>query len=395
MPSSTFDCHRHTDRSAGRRRSPVVIAAAALLLSACLGPVRAASLDTAAKFAILIDGESGSVLFEKNADELMAPASMSKLMTMVVVFEALKHGDLKLTDEFLITENAFKQGGSRMFAKLGSSVPLEDLIRGVIVQSGNDACVALAEGLSGTEQAFAEEMNLRAKEMGLKKSHFVNATGWPDPEHMVTARELAMIARHIIYKLSDFYHYYSEKEFTWNNIKQHNRNPLLSQDIGADGLKTGHTEDSGYGLVGSAVQDDRRLILVVNGMKSNKERSEEARKLLDWGFRSFKKYVAFEKNAEVGTARVWGGEESTVPLVPHDQVTLLLTRLDRKTLKAEIVYNGPLKAPIKEGDQVARLRVISDDQVINEVPLYAGTDVVQGGIIGRAFDTLKFMVIGG
>jgi D-alanyl-D-alanine carboxypeptidase (penicillin-binding protein 5/6) len=282
-----------------------------------------------------------------------------------------------------------------MFAQIGTSIPLEDLIRGVIVQSGNDACVALAEGLSGTEQAFAEEMNLRAREMGLKKSHFTNATGWPDPEHVVTARELAMIARHIIYNLSEYYHYYSEKEFTWNNIKQHNRNPLLFQDIGADGLKTGHTDDSGYGLVASAQQEDRRLILVLNGMKSSKQRAEEARKLLDWGFRSFKKYVAFEKGAEVGSARVWGGLENTVSLVPHDEVALLLTRLDRKTLKAQIVYDGPLKAPIKEGDQVARLRVISDDQTLNEVPLYAATDVGQGGIIGRAFDTLKFMVIGG
>src|SRR5690606_1741878 len=206
--------------------------------------------------------------------------------------------------------------------------------------------------------------------MGLTKSNFVNATGWPHPDHVVTARELALIARHTIYDLSDYYHYYKETEFTWNDIKQHNRNPLLFMDIGADGLKTGHTEDSGYGLVASAKQDDRRLILVINGMKSSKERSEEARKLLDWGFRSFKKYLAFAKDTEVGEARVWGGEENTVPLVPQEDVSLLLTRLDRKTLEAQIVYDGPLRAPIKRGDQVARLRVVSEDKVINEVPLY-------------------------
>ena len=395
MSGSSFVRHRPHGRTAGRSVIRAVLAAAVVILSSGFGPLRAATIDTSAPYAILIDGESGSVLFEKEADTLMAPASMSKLMTMLVIFEALKNDEIKLTDEFYITENAFKQGGSRMFAQIGTSIPLEDLIRGVIVQSGNDACVALAEGLSGTEQAFAEEMNLRAREMGLKKSHFTNATGWPDPEHVVTARELAMIARHIIYNLSEYYHYYSEKEFTWNKIKQHNRNPLLFQDIGADGLKTGHTEGSGYGLVASAKQDDRRLILVVNGMKSNKARAEESRKLLDWGFRSFKKYVAFAKDTEVGSARVWGGEQSSVPLVPQQDVSLLLTRLDRKTLKAQIIYDGPLRAPIKQGDQVARLRVISDDQVINEVPLYAASDVTQGGIIGRAFDTLKFMVIGG
>ncbi len=358
-------------------------------------PVAAATIKTDAEFAILIDGKTGAILMEKNADDLMAPASMSKLMTMAVVFNALKTGDIKLADEFYISENAFKRGGSRMFAKLKSAIPLEDLIRGVIIQSGNDACIALAEGLSGTEEGFADEMNARAKELGLKKSNFVNATGWPHPDHVVTARELSKIARHIIYDFPEYYHYYAEKSFTWNKIKQHNRNPLLYQNIGADGLKTGHTDESGYGLVGSAEKDGRRLILVVNGLKSKNKRSEEARKILDWGFRSFRTYTLFEEVENVGDARVWGGESSSVALTPKGPVKLLMTRADRKKLKAEIVYDGPLKAPVKKGDEVAKLRFVSSGKMVNEIPLFAAADVEEGSIIGQAFDTLKFMVIGG
>lgn len=357
--------------------------------------LQAAELDTPAEFAILMDGATGAVLFEKNADDLMAPASMSKLMTLVIAFEAIKAGDVKISDEFYISQNAFERGGSRMFAKLKSTVPLEDLIRGIVVQSGNDACIAIAEGLGGTEGSFADEMNARAKEIGLKKSHFVNATGWPHPDHVTTARDLAVLARHMIYKLPDFYHYFSETSFTWNKIKQHNRNPLLYQNIGADGLKTGHTEESGYGLVGSAEQNGRRLILVLNGLKTKNQRAEVARKILDWGFRSFRSYVIFSGESDIGSARVWGGEETTVPLVAKDPIELLLTRADRKRLKASIVYEGPLRAPIKKGSQVARLRLESSGKVMNEVPLYAGEDVKESGIIGQAFDTLKFMVIGG
>ena len=371
----------------------VLLAAAGMF--GVVQPVAAASIKTEAEFAILIDGKTGAILMEKNADDLMAPASMSKLMTMAVVFNALKTGDIKLTDGFYISENAFKRGGSRMFAKLKDTIPLEDLIRGVIIQSGNDACIALAEGLSGTEEGFAEEMNARARELGLKKSNFVNATGWPHPDHVVTARELAKIARHIIYDFPEYYHYYAEKSFTWNKIKQHNRNPLLYQNIGADGLKTGHTDESGYGLVASAEKDGRRLILVVNGLKSKNKRSEEARKILDWGFRSFRTYTLFEEVEDVGDAKVWGGETSSVALTPKGPVKLLMTRADRKKLKAEIVYNGPLKAPVKKGDEVAKLRFVSSGKTVNEIPLYAAADVEEGSIIGQAFDTLKFMVIGG
>ncbi len=382
-------------RSAMARGALFVLGLTVISVTFLSRPVSAATIKTAAEFAILIDGRTGAVLMEKNADDLMAPASMSKLMTMAVVFNALKTGDIKLTDEFYISENAFKRGGSRMFAKLKSAVPLEDLIRGVIIQSGNDACIALAEGLSGTEEGFADEMNQRAKELGLKKSNFENATGWPHPDHVVTSRELAKIARHVIYDFPEYYHYYAEKSFTWNKIKQHNRNPLLYQNIGADGLKTGHTDESGYGLVGSAKKNDRRLILVINGLKTKNKRSEEARKILDWGFRSFRNYTVFEDVESVGSAKVWGGETSSVPLVSQGPVQLLMTRADRKKLKAEIVYNGPLRAPVKKGDEVAKLRFVSAGKTVNEIPLFAAADVEEGSIIGQAFDTLKFMVIGG
>ena len=373
-----------------------VVTLAGLAMSLAAGvPARAQADKTKADFAILVDGDSGSVLFEKNADELMAPASMSKLMTMVIAFEALKAGETKLDDKFYVSENAFKMEGSRMFLKLKSEPTLEQLIQGIIVQSGNDACVALAEGLSGNEAAFAEEMTVRARELGMTKSSFVNSTGWPHPDHYSTARDLSKVARHIIYNLSDYYHYYSQKSFTWNKIKQNNRNPLLYQNIGADGLKTGHTEESGYGLVASAKRAGRRLILVINGLKSKNARSEEARKLLDWGFRSFREYVVFEKDSEIGSAKIWGGETNTVALVAQEPVSLLLTRGGRKKLKAQIVYKGPLRAPLKKGQPVASLRILAQNKIVNEVPLVAASDVEEGGVIGRAIDTLKFMVIGG
>ena len=370
-----------------------LVAAAAILIghTAAWGQAE----KTRAEFAILIDGESGSVLYEKNADEPMAPASMSKLMTMVIAFEALKAGETKLEDKFYISERAFKMGGSRMFAKLKDEIQLQDLIQGVIVQSGNDASVAIAEGLSGTEEAFAEEMNTRAKELGMSRSNFVNATGWPHPDHYTTARDLATVARHIIYGLADFYPFYAQKSFTWNKIKQNNRNPLIYMNIGADGLKTGHTEESGYGLVASAKRAGRRLILVINGVKTKNQRAEEARKLIDWGFRSFRQYVVFEKDSEIGKARIWGGEDNSVSLVAKEPVALLLTRSGRKKLKAQIVYTGPLRAPLKKGQEVAKLRILTSNKIVNEVPLVAAKDVPEGGIIGRAIDTLKFMVIGG
>ena len=358
------------------------------------------TIDTKAAHVILIDAESGAVLFEKKADELTPPASMSKIMTMVMVFEALKRGELTLDDEFHISEDAWrrggaKSGGSTMYAELNSSVRLEDLIKGVVIQSGNDASIAIAEGMAGSEQAFADLMTQRARELGLDQSVFMNSTGLPHPEHLVTVRELSKLARHVIYNLNEFYHYYSQTSFTWNNIKQNNRNPLLYQNIGADGLKTGYIRASGYGLVASVVRNNKRLILVMNGLSSTKERASEARKLIDWGFRHFKTYTMFKYNEQIGRARVWGGTRDWVQLQAKREVRLMLSPIDRKKMRAELVYDGPVQAPVKQGDPIGMVRFIAHDATIAEIPLYAAEDVGESDVFDRAFDTLKFMVLGG
>ena len=391
--------------SAPRSRTvlPLLALVAAFFALAPVSPGIAqqeSKIDTKAEHVILMDAESGAILFEKAADELTPPASMSKIMTMIMVFEALDRGELKLDDKFHISEDAWRRGGassggSTMYAELNSSVRLEDLIKGVIVQSGNDACIALAEGLAGSEQAFSDLMTQRARELGLERSVFMNSTGLPHPEHQVTVRELAMLARHQIVNLSKYYHYYSMTEFTWNDIKQNNRNPLLYQNIGADGLKTGYIRASGYGLVASAVRNNKRLILVMNGLKSTKERSSEARKLMDWGFRHFKTYTMFKWNEEIGKARVWGGSQSWVGLQAKREIRLMLSPFDRKSIRAELVYKAPVRAPVKEGDELGKVRFVSGESTIAEIPLFATEDVGESTIMNRAFDTLKFMVLGG
>ncbi len=375
--------------------------AAVLLLLFAANAAFAQGFSTKARHAILVDAGTGEVLFEKNADALMPPASMSKLMTMVMVFEALKRNQLTLDDKFFISENAWKSGGatsggSTMYAKVNSDVRLQDLIRGVIVQSANDACIAIAEGLAGSEEAFGEAMTKRARELGLEKSVFKNSTGLPDPEHKMTARELANLARHIIYELPNFYKYYSEREFTWNEITQQNRNPLLYMNIGADGLKTGYTREAGYGLVASAVRDGRRLIMVIAGMRSSKARRVEARKLLDWGFRRFRSFVLFQRGQTVGHARVWGGTEGWVQLMSKEPVRVMLTPEERKSVRAELVYDGPLQAPIQPGTQIGKLRFAVAGSEVSEVPLFVVNSVEEDQRQWkRAIDTLKFMIFGG
>lgn len=388
-------------RPAVFRACGIVLAALALITGLPTAHAQSpAKIDTKAQHVILIDGESGSVLFEKAADELTPPASMSKIMTMVMVFEALKRGELSLDDEFHISEDAWRRGGassggSTMYAELNSSVRLEDLIQGVIVQSGNDACIAIAEGMAGSEQGFADLMTQRARELGLERSVFMNATGLPHPEHLSTVRELAMIARHTIYELSEYYHYYSQKKFVWNNISQNNRNPLLFQNIGADGLKTGYIRASGYGLVGSVVRNNKRLILVMNGLRSTKERASEARKLIDWGFRFFKTFTMFKYKEEIGQALVWGGTQNWVGLRAKREIRLMLSPNDRKKVRAELVYKGPVPAPVKADDKIGKVRFIVENNTIAEEPLYATEDVGESGMMDRALDTLRFMVLGG
>jgi D-alanyl-D-alanine carboxypeptidase (penicillin-binding protein 5/6) len=354
---------------------------------------RAQEFQTAAPTAILMDAGSHAVLFEKNADELTAPASMAKVMTAEVVFNEIKNGRLNFNSEFVVSENAWRKGGSgsggsSMFAKVNAPVRLEDLLRGLIVQSGNDAAIALAEGIAGTEDNFARMMNERAKQIGLSKSTFRNATGYGHPEQKVTVRDLAKLALYVIETYPDLYKMFGEREFTWNKIRQQNRNPLLFADIGADGLKTGNIDESGYGLIGSAIQNNQRLIVVVNGLKTAKDRATESRKLLDWGFRAFESQQLFAEGQVVGEAQVFGGNMRSLPLVAKKPVRVLVPRGDGERVTARIVYSGPLKAPIQKGAEVARLQVSRGDMQALDMPLYANEDVQQGTLSQRALDGL-------
>jgi len=365
------------------------------------GKTRPGGFDVDAKYAYLVDSRSGKTYFEKRADELMSPASMSKIMTMVVVFEMLKKGVLSQDDVFEISENAWRKGGaasgsSTMYARIGERIPLRTLIRAVVIASANDAAIAIAEGISGSEEAFAALMTKRARQLGLKKSTFVNATGLPDPKQKMTARELAQLTRYLIEVFPDDYKLFSEKEFTWNNIRQFNRDPLLGKYPGADGVKTGHTRESGYGMVASAERDGRRLIAVLNGMKSKRARAAETRKLLDWGFRQFRPVVLYGPGETVGYARVWGGVKDRVPLMAKDTIRARLSDEERKAADAEIVYTGPLRAPVRRGKAVARLRIRLDGRTIAYFPLYAARSVEPDDNMWRkAFGTLKFWIFGG
>jgi D-alanyl-D-alanine carboxypeptidase (penicillin-binding protein 5/6) len=358
-----------------------------------------AEFSTAAEFAILVDHESGTVLFQKNADEPMEPASMAKLMTVAVVFNELKAGRLSLDDEFFVSENAWRtggaaSGGSTMFAELGSKISVDDLLHSVIIQSGNDASIVLAEGIAGSEQTFALMMNELAAEIGLTGSHFTNSTGLPDPEMHVTARDLATLARYIIREFPDYYDIFSVPEFEWNGINQQNRNSLVEMGIGVDGLKTGHTEASGYGSVVSTDAGGRRLIAVVHGLESMSQRTEEARQLITWGTRAFERIPAFPEGTIVGYADVYGGEQGSVGLVGEGAVDLYLPRGSRRCLSANIVYQGPLMPPVSAGQRIAELRVYCDDKLIQVAPLYAADDVLEGGLMRRATDALKELALG-
>ncbi|MBN9582782.1 MAG: D-alanyl-D-alanine carboxypeptidase [Afipia sp.] len=354
--------------------------------------------DTDAPTAILIEARTGSILFEKNADELRAPSSMMKLMTAEVVFDALSRGEIKPTDEFKISEYAWRRGGapsggSTMFAAIHSRVSVDNLLHGAVIQSGNDSCIALAEGLSTTEAAFVERMTKRARELGLVKSTFANSNGLPDPGNRMTVRELGMLARHIILTYPEFYRLFGEREFTWNKIRQQNRNPLLTMLEGADGLKTGFTKDGGYGLVGSAVQNGLRLIVVVNGLEAADERAQEAKKLLEWGFRNFEARTLFAENQTIGYARVFGGENRSVQLTSPEPVKVMVQRNGNDKLLARIVYSGPVRAPVAAGQRVGVLKVWRGGNIALETPLYAAEAVPTGSITRRAVDGASELMI--
>jgi serine-type D-Ala-D-Ala carboxypeptidase (penicillin-binding protein 5/6) len=356
--------------------------------------------DGDAPTAILIEASSGSVLFEKNADELRAPSSMMKLVTVEAVFQAIKEGTVKLTDEYRISENAWRRGGapsgtSTMFAALNSKVSVDDLLHGAIIQSGNDSCIALAEGMAGNEKTFAADfMTKRARELGLSKSTFANSNGLPDPGNKMTVRELSMMARHIILDFPEYYKLFGEKEFTWNKIRQSNRNPLLNALEGADGLKTGYTKEGGYGMVGSAVQNSTRLIVVVNGLEDVEDRATEAKKMLEWGFRNFETRTLFAANQPIGYAKVFGGDSGSVQLSSPDPVKVMIQKNGNDKLIARIIYSGPVRAPIEPGQKVGVVRVWRGPNVAMETPVYAAESIGKGSTMRRAIDGVSELVIG-
>lgn len=354
----------------------------------------ALALETLAKQVVLLDMTTGTVLFSKNADALMTPSSMSKIMTVYKLFERLKDGSLSLTDTFSVSEKAWRKKGSKMFVRVKSRVKIEDLIRGIIVQSGNDATIVVAEGLSGSEAAFADELNKTAKKLGMTNSNFVNASGWPDPGHLTTARDLAKLAVATIKDFPSFYHYYSEKSFTYNGIKQGNRNPTIYRNIGADGLKTGHTEAGGYGLTTSSIRKDRRLILVINGLPSKKARATEPERLLDWGFREFKNYKLFKAGETITNVKVWMGDSGSIPILIKKDLVLTLQRHVRKGMKVKVVVNSPVSAPITKGDVLGILKIETPNNKSLEFPLVSGVSVKKLGLFSKLGAGIEYVLWG-
>ncbi len=352
-------------------------------------------VQTNAQFALMMDFETGAVLFSKDGDQQMAPASMAKLMTVAILFEKLKHGELRLDDTFTVSEQAWrlsvagKNESSKMFVSIGSQIRVEDLLQGIIVQSGNDACTVVAEHFSGNEEAFSDLMNAEAKKIGLKNSVFKNASGLPHPEMTVTAHDLAILAQYIIREFPDLYRFFGEKEFTWNGIKQANRNLLLGVYPGADGLKTGHTQASGYGMVASAEQDGRRLILVVNGLKSEAERAAETKRLFDLAFREFRTYALLKAGDVVGEAEVWAGELRSVPLSVRQPVKILMRRASRDGLKVKLDYMEPDMPPVARGQELGKLTITAPGVPDMVVPVYAGADIEAGGLMTQIKVGLK------
>ena len=362
--------------------------------------VSAQVYSTEAKHAILIDVASGATLYEHDAETRMPPASMAKIMTLAVVFDALKRGELTLKDELPMSINAWKKGGgtsggSTMFIDPKTeTVSVENLIRGVAIQSGNDASIVIAEGMYGNEESFATRMNTFAKSIGMTDSNFTNATGLPDPDQYTTARDLSILGRHVIHEYPDLYKIYSEPEFTWNKIRQFNRNPLLKSKISGDGIKTGFTKESGYGIVGSVVQDDRRLLLVINGLKTRKARSEEARRMLSWGFRSFETRPIFSKGEVIGGAKVFGGTQGRVDVIAKQPVAVLLPKGSNGRLTAKVHYKGPLVAPVEAGQPAGKLIVKLDGKVVSSTEVFTNDDVEKGELHQRALDAIFELMIG-
>ena len=371
----------------------MILSISALVLCLVLS-TQANSFTTSAKQLILVDTKTGEILLEKNADELMHPASMSKIMTVYLAFEAIKKGHLKLDDKVPISENAWRKGGSRMFLKLNSQIDVSDILRGIIVQSGNDAAIALAEHLEGSEEAFAEKMTLKAKELGLQHSTFKNATGWPDDDHLMTARDLSKLAILTIKRFPELYSIYSETNFTHNKIKQGNRNPLLYKGMGADGLKTGHTKAAGYGLTASVERAGRRLVLVINGLTSARKRTIESQRVIEWGFREYENHKVYNANDSVASIDVWLGEAKTIPALIETELLLTIKRSDKQKMKMIVNYEEPITAPISKGQKVGTLKVQIPQKTELTYPLVSAIDVERLNPLRRILAAINYLVWG-
>ena len=376
--------------AAGVKTKPKVTAAPAVDTSA----KTAGGIETQAKHALILEVETGAVLLDKGADERIPPASMSKIMTAYIVFGMLKEGRAALTDQLPVSERAWRLQGSKMFVPIGGTISIDDLLKGVIIQSGNDACLVLAEGLAGSEEAFVELMNQKAKEIGLKDSHFADVSGLPNPDHWMTARDLATLAIHTIKDFPEYYHYYSEIDYEFNNIKQGNRNPLLYKNAGADGLKTGHTEEAGFSLTASVKRDNRRVILVLNGLPTMKARAQESERLIEWAFREFNDYRLFATGDKVDDGEVWLGAEPKVSLTVGKDLVVTLPRKTRKDMKVTVEYDRPIPAPVQKGDTVGKVVVTAPDATTIEAPLVAADSVGRMNPWGRIATLAGYLVWG-
>ena len=354
------------------------------------------SFDTNSEYAFLIDYKTDQILFEKNSNKKIFPASMSKLMTLYVLFDYLDKGVLNMDDEFIISENAWRKGGaisdsSTMFAEVSSYVSIENLIRGIVIQSGNDACIAIAEGISGSEDLFAIEMNFFTQKLGMKDSNFKNSTGLHHKEHYTSARDLVILAKALISDFPQYYHFFSEENFTWNDIFQPNRNNLLKDNIGVDGLKTGKTDQSGFSMIVSSFINQTRLIAVLGGLPSKEMRTSEMRKLINYGQKAFKRSLVFKANQVIDNVEVWGGEESFADLAVSDDINILLDIRGRRFLNARYLYNSPIAAPIKKGDTIGKIIILNDDEIIIESNLISNKDIDSSNFIKRAIDAMGYL----
>lgn len=374
---------------------PGVVSSQASKPQAPFQPASSAKIETLAKQALLIDFKTGVILLEKNADELMHPSSMTKVMTAYLIFEKLKQGHIQMTTPFPVSEKAWRMGGSKMFVPLNAMITVEDLLKGIIIQSGNDACIVIAEGVSGSETNFAEEMTQKAREMGAHQTTFLNASGWPDPNHLTTARDLAIIAHRTISDYPEFYSMFGVKEYIFNNIRQWNRNPLLYKNIGCDGIKTGYTDSGGYGIIASVVKGDRRLLLVANGLSSEQVRANEVMKLMSWGIDTFDNYSLFKPGDVIDMVPVWLGEENAVQATVSEEVVMTLPRLSRKGLKVDIQYDTPIAAPVKKDTPLGKVIITLPSQELPiEFPLVAATSVGKAGFFKRIKDSFSYLIWG-